>query len=1552
MYAVHKTLATPSAVSQAVTARFTGCPGTGTGTGTGSGDHDLILVLGTTALQVWHHNNEQLSFFAQWALYGQVAAIHPIPFASCPTQDALLVAFTDAKFAILEYDSGRHQLVSRSLHSFEYDQSLRTGSLLTPLPPILTVDPSATCALALIFRDHWAVLPLGPSTGAAAPSFVVRPSALPAAIHDIVDLVFVPGYLQPTLAVLHQADTRPTWGATLDLRKDTMRVAVVSLDLRTRTQHATLFATPNLPASSFALAAVPAPLAGILVLTANGLIYLSQQAPNGVGACVNAFPLGASTAATAVKETEFKYTFDHSHLGLSLDAAAVAGMHPLPRGTGVRVLLALPSGELWACDLLRAVGGLAATARGGMHDIRFARLFTTAPVAAIVPLQLGRLWFVASANGPSLLVAVDQALATPALVGGTRTRLASEFGGDDVLDAEVAQATGSGKRTTKIVKRRRIGEVSAELMGGGAELVRMTVEEAVDNQQRFTKSVQPPSVTDRLVKVGDRVGAFKVVDAITGLGGLKEAVFCQTNGQNMIFALAGHATGAHFVLLAQSLRPRLVDKFKVFAGARKLWSLQPSPTTPHSLLVMTGGGGGGGASTDQRTLVFRTGKELIQVQDTAFVTSARSLYVGMLCGGTRMVQVLDHAVILMDADGCFLDRVDLEAASGGGNAAKKPAVAVAAAASGGAGKYVVVLSPALALRVYAVAGDKRDKLALVHEEEGVAFASVVTDNTGALVTRDELRTWLGEEMGARVGNRENDEGQGSGMPTDEVPVVMDDMDLDDFERDLYATVEPTPAANGVGNPSAKATAATTNGLGHDAPLAPTPRGPLQPTHREVLVIIRAGTGSVHMMDLDQAGTVTELFACTRVHSQPMSFMDGYDEEQVEGGPTPVAVQRSPAGLVQAHIMTVGSRPEDTYLLLVTKDATLLVYQARLADSRSPSSDGSRLAVVWTKLALDPTLLVHAHNLSAKRPGTGGAPPPAWLSLHPFTNVNGHAGVFAIRGGGGMPRQSFWLLRSRHGALHVVPSGAPISASEADKAKSASKPNSVGDFGHHAPLTATSFATFDNVNCPQGFVFMTGSGELVLAQLDPLMDVSVGMPHRTVHTGITATAASYDDESQTIAVASCWDVPYDMIVEVPDQTEHNKPTGIDPFQLQPDMLNRTVRQGFYAPTIKRYRIELISTDNWRTGDTLTLDPFEQVTAIYHMPLETKSSQSGRKPFLIVATTFIHGEDVAAHGRIYVYDTVNVVPEPGRPETGKRLKLQYVEEIKAPVTALGQVEGHLAVGQGNKIICYDMDEDDQGERVLMGMAFHHTTMMVSHLVSLKQFLAIGDALQSVHLFVMQADPVKLIPLGVDQHQMSVCALEGMVRGDQAAFVAADDVGGVHMMAYAPHNIQTHGGVKLLRRGDFFVGAPVSKMLRYRLGASAAATGQADTPIAVNGMPGDTVDNGLCNLFVCRDGSIGLLVPTSEVMYKRLLLLYNRLADHIPTVAGLHPKAHRHQSLVQSRLFSNNQATMLDLNLVVDLLHRPIAEQHAHIKTIGTSVGRVRGDLRGLQQAWTLL
>ena len=64
-----------------------------------------------------------------------------------------------------------------------------------------------------------------------------------------------------------------------------------------------------------------------------------------------------------------------------------------------------------------------------------------------------------------------------------------------------------------------------------------------------------------------------------------------------------------------------------------------------------------------------------------------------------------------------------------------------------------------------------------------------------------------------------------------------------------------------------------------------------------------------------------------------------------------------------------------------------------------------------------------------------------------------------------------------------------------------------------------------------------------------------------------------------------------------------------------------------------------------------------------------------------------------GRIYVFFVIDVVPEPGRPETGKALKLFAKEEVRGAVTALGGVgsQGFLMVAMGQKVMVRGLKED---------------------------------------------------------------------------------------------------------------------------------------------------------------------------------------------------------------------------------------------------------------------
>lgn len=49
-------------------------------------------------------------------------------------------------------------------------------------------------------------------------------------------------------------------------------------------------------------------------------------------------------------------------------------------------------------------------------------------------------------------------------------------------------------------------------------------------------------------------------------------------------------------------------------------------------------------------------------------------------------------------------------------------------------------------------------------------------------------------------------------------------------------------------------------------------------------------------------------------------------------------------------------------------------------------------------------------------------------------------------------------------------------------------------------------------------------------------------------------------------------------------------------------------------------------------------------------------------------------------------------------------------------------------------------------------------------------------------------------------------------------------------------------------------------------------------------------LFDILASLDGSMGFLLPISEKVYRRLLMLQNALVTQVPHVAGLNPRAYR--------------------------------------------------------------
>uniref|UniRef100_A0A8D0FC85 RSE1/DDB1/CPSF1 C-terminal domain-containing protein n=1 Tax=Strix occidentalis caurina TaxID=311401 RepID=A0A8D0FC85_STROC len=145
----------------------------------------------------------------------------------------------------------------------------------------------------------------------------------------------------------------------------------------------------------------------------------------------------------------------------------------------------------------------------------------------------------------------------------------------------------------------------------------------------------------------------------------------------------------------------------------------------------------------------------------------------------------------------------------------------------------------------------------------------------------------------------------------------------------------------------------------------------------------------------------------------------------------------------------------------------------------------------------------------------------------------------------------------------------------------------------------------------------------------------------------------------------------------------------------------------------------------------------------------------------------------------------------------------------------------------------------------------------------------------------------------------------------------------------NLESFGGLRLLRRADFHVGAHVSTFWRT------PCRGAAEGP----NRKASAWENKHITWFATLDGGLGLLLPMQEKTYRRLLMLQNALGSAIPHHAGLNPRAFRLLH-VDRRLLQNAVRNVLDGELLNRYLYLSAMERGELAKKIGTTPDIVSG------------
>ncbi|KAG7097937.1 hypothetical protein E1B28_005248 [Marasmius oreades] len=364
-----------------------------------------------------------------------------------------------------------------------------------------------------------------------------------------------------------------------------------------------------------------------------------------------------------------------------------------------------------------------------------------------------------------------------------------------------------------------------------------------------------------------------------------------------------------------------------------------------------------------------------------------------------------------------------------------------------------------------------------------------------------------------------------------------------------------------------------------------------------------------------------------------------------------------------------------------------------------------------------------------------------------------------------------------------------------------------------------------------------------------------------------------------------------------------------------------------PTVECSTLELISPDLWITMDGYEFANNEVINALACVTLETSSTESGSKEFIAVGTTIDRGEDLAVKGATYIFEIVEVVPDPSlAPKRWYKLRLRCRDDAKGPVTALCGLNGYLVSSMGQKIFVRAFDLDER----LVGVAFLDVGLYVTSLRSLKNLLLISDAVKSISFVAFQEEPYKLVILGKDVPHRCINRVDFFFTENEMMLVASDEDGIIRMYDYNPQDPSSRDGRHLLLRTEF----------------NAQAEFKSTTLVARRPSPEAVIPE---SRLICggTNGSLICLTPVDEGASKRLQLLQGQLSRNMQHIAGLNPRTLR---IVKNDYVSRPLSKgILDGNLLCHFEGLPITRQVEIMKEIGTEVAVVLKDWVTLQGPW---
>nr|KAF6395736.1 cleavage and polyadenylation specific factor 1 [Molossus molossus] len=290
------------------------------------------------------------------------------------------------------------------------------------------------------------------------------------------------------------------------------------------------------------------------------------------------------------------------------------------------------------------------------------------------------------------------------------------------------------------------------------------------------------------------------------------------------------------------------------------------------------------------------------------------------------------------------------------------------------------------------------------------------------------------------------------------------------------------------------------------------------------------------------------------------------------------------------------------------------------------------------------------------------------------------------------------------------------------------------------------------------------------------------------------------------------------------------------------------------------------------------------------------------------------------------------EARKEEATRQGELPLVKEVLLVALGSRQSRPYLLVHVDQELLIYEaFAHDSQLGQGNLKVRFIDTQLYIHQMISVKNFILAADVMKSISLLRYQEDSKTLSLVSRDAKPLEVYSVDFMVDNAQLGFLVSDRDRNLMVYMYLPEAKESFGGMRLLRRADFHVGAHVNTF--WRTPCRGAAEGPSKKSVVW--------ENKHITWFATLDGGIGLLLPMQEKTYRRLLMLQNALTTMLPHHAGLNPRAFR-MLHVDRRTLQNAVRNILDGELLNRYLYLSTMERSELAKKIGTTPDIILDDL----------